>query len=196
MSPVIEDQPKAAKSLGKTILVKAVFVTLFVILGFCLFIYFDSVAGSMYYTGHPEKALEPTKRALWVQEHVIGHDSLETANTRKNLARVYDALDRFDEAEPLFAEAMKTYEAKNAQNTLVYAEALCFYGDHQMKLRKFEEALVSYRQADKIMSGLNLNSTREYAWTLQRIANALKALNRREEAVIADAQASQILRTK
>jgi tetratricopeptide (TPR) repeat protein len=193
MSPVFEDQPIVAKSLGKTILVKAVFVTLFVILGFCLFIYFDSVACSMYYTGHPDKALGPTKRALWVQEHVIGHDSLETANTRKNLARVYDALGRFDEAEPLFAEAMKTYVMKNAQNTLGYSEILCFYGDHQMSLRKYDDSLNSYREARKIMSALNLTATREFAWTLQRVANALKALNRRDEAAPVDAEANKIL---
>ncbi len=193
MSPVIEDQPKAAKSLAKTILVKAVFVTLFVILGFCLFIYFDSVACSMYYSGHPDKALEPTKRALWVQEHVIGHDSLETANTRKNLARVYDSLGRLDEAEPLFVEAMKTYAVKNAQSTLGYSEILCFYGDHQMQLRKYDDSLNSYREAGKIMSALSLTGTREYAWTLQRVANALKALNRRDEAAPVDAEANMIL---
>jgi tetratricopeptide (TPR) repeat protein len=196
MSPAIEDQPKAAKSMGKTILVKAVLVTLFVILGSCLFIYFDSVASSMYYSGHPEKALEPTKRALWVQEHIIGSDSLEVANTRKNLARVYDSLDRLDDAEPLFAAAMKTYAEKNAKNTVEYSQILCFYGDHQLKARKFDDSLVKYREAAKIMSDLNLTGTREYAWTLQRVANALKGLNRGDEAVVADAQAAQILRTK
>ena len=147
----------------------------------------------MYYSGHPDKALEPTKRALWVQEHVVGHDSLETANTRKNLARVYDSLGRFDEAEPLFVEAMKTYSLKNAQSTIGYSEIVCFYGDHQLSLRKFDDALASYRQAAKIMSALNLNGTRQYAWTLQRVANALKALNRRDEAVPVDAEANKIL---
>lgn len=193
MSPAIEDQPKTAKSLGKTILVKAVVVTLFVSLGFCLFIYFDSVGCSMYYSGHPEKALEPTKRALWVQEHMTGTDSLEVANTRKNLARVYDSLDRFDEAEPLFAAAMSTYAAKNAKNTVEYSQTLCFYGDHLLKLRKFDDSLVNYREAAKIMSDLNLKGTREYAWTLQRVANALKGLNRTDEAAQVDAEANKIL---
>ncbi len=196
MSPVIEEQPKATKSLGKTILVKAVAVTVFVFLGSCLFIYFDSVACSMFYSGHPDKALEPTKRALWVQEHVTGHDSLEVANTRKNLARVYDSLDRFADAEPLFAASMKTYTEKNAQKTAEYSQLLCYYGDHQMKLRRFEDSLVSYREAAKIMTDLNLSGTREYAWTLQRVRNALYALSRNEEALVADAHANRILQSK
>lgn len=179
--------------MGKTILVKAVVVTIFVVLGFCLFIYFDSVACSMYYSGHPDKALEPTKRALWVQEHIIGSDSLEVANTRKNLARVYDSLDRLDDAEPLFAASMKTYAEKNAKNTVEYSQILCFYGDHQLKAREFDDSLVSYREAAKIMSDLNLTGTREYAWTLQRVANALKGLNRRDEAARVDAEANKIL---
>lgn len=191
--PAIEDQPKAAKSLGKTILVKAIAVTLFMFCGLCLFFYFDSVACTMYYTGHPDKALEPTKRALWVQELVLGHDNLEVANTRKNLGRVYDALNRLDEAEPMFVAAMQTYKAKDRLKSHEYAEILCFYGDHQMQNRKFDDALFNYSEARAIMDGLNIRETREYAWTLQRVRNALYALNRKQEAQTIDAQADRIL---
>lgn len=191
--PVIEEQPKAAKSLGKTILVKALAITLFVLCGLCLFFYFDSVGCSMYYSGHPHEALEPTKRALWVQELVLGHDSLEVANTRKNLARVYDALNRLDDAEPLFVSAMQTYKSKDHQKSNEYAQILCFYGDHQMQLRKFDDSLFAYREAQAILDGLQLQETREYAWTLQRVRNALYALNRKQEAQTLDAQANRIL---
>jgi tetratricopeptide (TPR) repeat protein len=192
--PVIEEQPKASKSLGKTIFVRALAVTFFLFAGMCLFVYFDSVGCSMYYSGHPDKALEPTKRALWVQELVLGHDNLEVANTRKNLARVYDALKRFDEAEPLYVAAMKTYENKDQLKSHAYAETLCFYGDHQMYMRKYDDSLGHYKAARLILADLRLQETREYAWTLQRVANALKALNRRDEAQPIDAEATKILR--
>lgn len=191
--PVIEDQPKAAKSLGKTIFVKAIALTFFLFGGLCLFIYFDSVGCSMYYSGHPDKALEPTKRALWVQELVLGHDNLEVANTRKNLARVYDALKRFDEAEPLYVAAMATYKTKDQLKSHAYAETLCFYGDHQMFMRKYDDSLGHYKEARLILSDLRMQQTREYAWTLQRVANALKALNRVDEAQPIDAEAMKIL---
>lgn len=191
--PVIEEQTKLAKSFAKTILGKAIALTFFIFGGLCLFVYFDSVGCSMYYSGHPEKALEPTKRALWVQETVLGHDNLEVANTKKNLARVYDALKRFDDAEPLYVSSMKIYKDKDQLKSHAYAETLCFYGDHQMLMQKYNDSLGNYKEARLILADLRLQETREYAWTLQRVANALKALNRRDEAQPIDAEASKIL---
>lgn len=194
--PVIEEQPKVSKSLGKGILVKTVLLVLFLVMGLCLFFYFDSVGSSMYYSGHPEMALEPTKRALFVQELVQGQDSLEVANTRKNLARVYDSLNRLDDAEEQYAAAVKTYERKNATQVAEFAHLLSFYGDHQMSMRKQADALKIYERAKEIMVALKQNDTREFAWILQRIRNALNALDRKQEALVADAQANQILQKK
>ena len=194
--PAIEDQPKISKSLGKGILVKVLFLILFFVMGLCLFFYFDSVGCSMYYSGHPEMALEPTKRALFVQELVQGHDSLEAANTRKNLARVYDSLNKLDDAEPLYVSAVRTYEQKNATQTAEFAHILSFYGDHQLMMRQNAEALKNYERARNIMIALKQNDSREFAWVLQRVRNALNALDRKQEALVADAQANQILQKK
>lgn len=194
--PAIEDQPKISKSLGKGILVEVLFLILFFVMGLCLFFYFDSVGCSMYYSGHPEMALEPTKRALFVQELVQGQDSLEVANTRKNLARVYDALNRLDDAEPLYVAAVAAYEQKNATQAAEFAHILSFYGDHQLLMRKNSDALKNYERAKEIMMALKLNETREFAWVLQRVRNALNALDRKQEALVADAQANQILQKK
>jgi len=194
--PVIEDQPKATKSLGKGILLKAVLLLLFVVTGLCAFFYFDSIGSSMFYGGQPEKALEPTKRALWVQQLVLGHESLEVANTEKNLARVYDALSKYAEAEPLYASAVATYEKKKATDQVESAHILSFYGDHQLQMRQGENALRNFLRAKEIMVALKQNQTQEFAWVLQRERNALNALGRKQEALVADAQANQILQGK
>lgn len=196
MSPVIEDQPKLAKAFGKSIFLKAVAVTVFIVFGLCLFVYFDAVGASMYISGHPEKALEPTKRALWVQELVLGHDNLEVANTRKNLARVYDSLKRYDEAEVLYCVAMNSFEAQNKKETPEYAQLLCYYGDHLMREGKHTDALESYKEGIDYVKEIHGEQTKEYAWMLQRTAIALKALNRNEEAVGAEQDAAVILGIK
>jgi len=194
--PAIEDQPKITKSLGKTVLAKAILLTLFVVMGLCLFFYFDSVGSSMYYSGRPAEALAPTQRALKVQELVLGADSLEVANTRKNLARVYDALKRTDDAEPLYAASIESYEKKNSTNALEFAHILSYYGDHLLMVRRNEDALKNYQRAKEIMIALKQENSREFAWVLQRERNAFYALNRKQEALLADARANQILRGK
>lgn len=193
MSPLIEDQPSVGKTLSKSAGAKLLTLIGLIILSAVLFFYYDSFAASNFYGGNAQAALEPTKRALFIQELLMGKEHPETANTRKNLARVYDSLGDTAQAEPLYQEAIATYEKKVGKNAYDYGVAITFYGDHLAQMNKHAEALAKFQEALSVLEKTKGPQDIEYAWTLQRIARAYRWMNKNEDADKADAQAKEIL---
>src|SRR5262249_57101952 len=69
--------------------------------------------------GRMDEAELLSRRALGIQEQVLGPDALGTATTESNLAGLYVLKERFQEAEALYVRALGVLERGGADETLI-----------------------------------------------------------------------------
>ena len=91
--------------------------------------------------GHWADAEAAFKRALALNEEALGPDHLRVAITADNLAQAYRFQKRFDEAEPLYARAIKIAEKASPQGieTANILDHFSFLKEHEGKLAEAVE---------------------------------------------------------
>ncbi len=118
-----------------------------------------------------------------MQRLKLGRDSLQAASSLHSLGVIYDKLDRFDEAEGMFSNAMRTRELHLGSDSLEVASSLSCIALICVKRKQFVDAECKLKEVLRIQQ-LKLGSDSPdiiIADTLRHLAEIYeKHLNRLE----------------
>ena len=141
--------------------------------------------------GAAREALGRFDEAAWAHDRALsafsaahGPDDLQTIRARANLGRVYAALERATQAEPLLTDAITAFEASNELSEL--AVAMHALGRVRQLQSRHREALSILEGALSLFERVGRPAISDRASVLRDIARAAEAIgddDRRREAV-------------
>ncbi|MDR2260506.1 MAG: tetratricopeptide repeat protein, partial [Azoarcus sp.] len=133
--------------------------------------------------GDYDKALEGYRKALAIQEKVLGKDHPSTATTYNNIAEVYHSQGKYEEALEGYRKALAIQEkvlGKDHPHTATTYNNIAGVYHSQ---GKYEEALEGYRKASAIREKVLGKDHPDTASTYNNIAEVYRSQGKYEEAL-------------
>ena len=128
------------------------------------------------------QAQEYLEKSLFILKG-LEESEIEVAITYSNLANVYLAMDRIDEAKVSVKKALDLFIGESGDSDVHYAGAVCTLGEIYFKEADYEKASVLFREAMKLTERDYGTENLSYAVLCENLALCLKELGDEEEAL-------------
>ena len=137
------------------------------------------------------QAQEYLEKSLFILK---GHEEseIEVAITYSNLANVYLAMDRIDEAKVSVKKALDLFIGESGDSDVHYAGAVCTLGEIYFKEADYEKAAALFRESMKLTERDYGEDNLSYAVLCENLALCLKELGDEEEALKFENKGSDI----
>lgn len=137
------------------------------------------------------QAQEYLEKSLFILKG-LEESEIEVAITYSNLANVYLAMDRIDEAKVSVKKALDLFIGESGDSDVHYAGAVCTLGEIYFKEADYEKAAALFREAMKLTERDYGEDNLSYAVLCENLALCLKELGDEEEASSFENKASHI----
>ena len=137
------------------------------------------------------QAQEYLEKSLFILKG-LEESEIEVAITYSNLANVYLAMDRIDEAKVSVKKALDLFIGESGDSDVHYAGAVCTLGEIYFKEADYEKAAALFREAMKLTERDYGEDNLSYAVLCENLALCLKELGDDEEALSFENKASHI----
>ena len=151
-----------------------------------------NMGGIEHARGNYRAAETWARRGLRVRARADSTASFAIAADQAALAAILDGLERYDEAERLHLNALRTYEAEPRSEELEIAHVLGNLGAHYSRRRRWGEALDLLEQAVELTRRLRGGAHPEVGVALNNLAVTLRKMGRTEPALTTSAEALKI----
>ena len=128
------------------------------------------------------QAQEYLEKSLFILKG-LEESEIEVAITYSNLANVYLAMDRIDEAKVSVKKALDLFIGESGDSDVHYAGAVCTLGEIYFKEADYEKAAALFRESMKLTERDYGEDNRSYAVLCENLALCLKELGDEEEAL-------------
>ena len=128
------------------------------------------------------QAQEYLEKSLFILKG-LEESEIEVAITYSNLANVYLAMDRIDEAKVSVKKALDLFIGESGDSDVHYAGAVCTLGEIYFKEADYEKAAALFREAMKLTERDYGEDNLSYAVLCENLALCLKELGDEEEAL-------------
>ena len=137
------------------------------------------------------QAQEYLEKSLFILKG-LEESEIEVAITYSNLANVYLAMDRIDEAKVSVKKALDLFIGESGDSDVHYAGAVCTLGEIYFKEADYEKAAALFRESMKLTERDYGEDNLSYAVLCENLALCLKELGDEEEASSFENKASDI----
>ena len=137
------------------------------------------------------QAQEYLEKSLFILKG-LEESEIEVAITYSNLANVYLAMDRIDEAKVSVKKALDLFIGESGDSDVHYAGAVCTLGEIYFKEADYEKAAALFRESMKLTERDYGEDNLSYAVLCENLALCLKELGDDEEALSFENKASHI----
>ena len=137
------------------------------------------------------QAQEYLEKSLFILKG-LEESEIEVAITYSNLANVYLAMDRIDEAKVSVKKALDLFIGESGDSDVHYAGAVCTLGEIYFKEADYEKAAALFRESMKLTERDYGEDNLSYAVLCENLALCLKELGDEEEALSFENKASDI----
>lgn len=148
----------------------------------------------LYRAGDYAAAIRFGKELVDLASQDYGAADVKTATAMSNLADSYRTAGRFDEAEPIFRQALEIFRNRLGTENPIYAVCVNNLANLLRKTGRFEMAEPLYREAMEITRKSFGVDHRDYAMELNNYAGLLEETDRLEEAEPLYCEALEITR--
>ena len=128
------------------------------------------------------QAQEYLEKSLFILKG-LEESEIEVAITYSNLANVYLAMDRIDEAKVSVKKALDLFIGESGDSDVHYAGAVCTLGEIYFKEADYEKAAALFRESMKLTERDYGEDNLSYAVLCENLALCLKELGDEEEAL-------------
>ena len=128
------------------------------------------------------QAQEYLEKSLFILKG-LEESEIEVAITYSNLANVYLAMDRIDEAKVSVKKALDLFIGESGDSDVHYAGAVCTLGEIYFKEADYEKAAALFRESMKLTERDDGEDSLSYAVLCENLALCLKELGDEEEAL-------------
>ena len=128
------------------------------------------------------QAQEYLEKSLFILKG-LEESEIEVAITYSNLANVYLAMDRIDEAKVSVKKALDLFIGESGDSDVHYAGAVCTLGEIYFKEADYEKAAALFRESMKLTERDYVEDNLSYAVLCENLALCLKELGDEEEAL-------------
>ena len=128
------------------------------------------------------QAQEYLEKSLFILKG-LEESEIEVAITYSNLANVYLAMDRIDEAKVSVKKALDLFIGESGDSDVHYAGAVCTLGEIYFKEADYEKAAALFRESMKLTERDYGTDNLSYAVLCENLALCLKELGDEEEAL-------------
>lgn len=128
------------------------------------------------------QAQEYLEKSLFILKG-LEESEIEVAITYSNLANVYLAMDRIDEAKVSVKKALDLFIGESGDSDVHYAGAVCTLGEIYFKEADYEKAAALFRESMKLTERDYGEDNLSYAVLCENLALCLKELGDEEEAM-------------
>lgn len=118
---------------------------------------------SYYQQGQYEVAIEYAQKALIQAEKEFGKDNVYYADTQNYLALLYQNLEQYTKAEPLYLQSMKIFKIKLGEGHPYYGAAVFNLGNLYHTIGKYKDAEKMFKLAMAIYKQNYGDQDKEYA---------------------------------
>ena len=143
--------------------------------------------------GHYEEAETSLNDALYILR-ALDDTEIDIAVTYTNLASVYIAMNRLDEAKVTIKKALDLFIAESGRDDVHYAGAVNTLGEIYYQEGQYEKASALFMEAMKLTERDFGKETQSYAILCQNLASCYKNMNQEEDATAYQKLADEILR--
>ena len=137
------------------------------------------------------QAQEYLEKSLFILKG-LEESEIEVAITYSNLANVYLAMDRIDEAKVSVKKALDLFIGESGDSDVHYAGAVCTLGEIYFKEADYEKAAALFRESMKLTERDYGEDNLSYAVLCENLVLCLKELGDDEEALSFENKASHI----
>lgn len=143
--------------------------------------------------GHYEEAETSLNDALYILK-TLDETEIDVAVTYTNLAGVYLAQEKLDEAKVTIKQALDIFITESGRDDVHYAGAVNLLGEIYFRESQYEKAAALFEEAMSLTARDFGAETQTYAILCQNLASCLDELERSEEAESYRRKADEILR--
>lgn len=143
--------------------------------------------------GHYQEAETTLNDALYILK-ALDDTEIDVAVTYTNLAGVYLAMDRLDEAKVSIKNALDLFITESGRDDVHYAGAVNTLGEIYFREANYEKAAALFKEAMNLTVRDYGADTQTYAILCQNLAGCLEAMDQKEEAEEYRQKADEILR--
>ncbi len=140
----------------------------------------DAIGSSLVSLTKYEEALPLLEDALAIRRDLFGEAHPDTVRSLNTLAELHHYRGRYQEAEPLYAQALEAWRRLPASDGL--ARTLDSYGSLERALGRFEKAVAKQREALALHRSNPATGPLEEASTLNLLGLSMTSLGRYDEA--------------
>ncbi|MBX3692522.1 serine/threonine-protein kinase [Dokdonella sp.] len=135
--------------------------------------------------GEYDGAIEAARRAFELQRARYGTDTIDTLFLQNEYGFLLSAVDRMDEAEPVFADLVERRAAMWGENAIQAVPPLSNLAHARMRLGRPSEALGDFQRTMRILDGLPDAPATIRSTVLRGLGDCLRELGRYREAMSA-----------
>lgn len=143
--------------------------------------------------GHYEEAETSLNDALYILK-ALDETEIDVAVTYSNLANVYIAMDKLDEAKMSVKMALDLFITESGRNDVHYAGAVNTLGEIYFREGNYEKASALFEEAMSLTARDYGAETQSYAILCENLAACLENMDRPDEAAAYRQKAAEILK--